>query len=304
MVKDPDTGRRLSRVNPESEWHRAAAPDLAIVPRALYDAVQTHKADRATVSPTKQRRPTRILSGLLRCAACGGGLVVYGGQRGGRNRVRCSRARESGSCPAPHTFWLDTIERTVLGTLRSELTAPDAIAEYVRVYHEERKRLAAGATSDRQRLQRRYDELSREIDRLVDGIAKGHGDPAVLGPRSTEANEERKAIAARIADMGAPVNLVALHPAVIERYHQQISILDISLAAGIANGDQKAAEALRDLVESVTVRPGQNGPGSIEIEISGRLTALVGEKAYPNGLAASSGLVVAEDGFEPPTRGL
>ena len=63
---------------------------------------------------------------------------------------------------------------------------PRVIAEYVRTYHEERKRLAAQADANRNRLEQRLGELNREIDRLVDAIAKGHGDPAILGPRSTE----------------------------------------------------------------------------------------------------------------------
>jgi hypothetical protein len=41
-------------------------------------------------------------------------------------------------------------------------------------------------------LELRLGELKREIDRLVDAIAKGHGDPAVLGPRSSVLDEERK----------------------------------------------------------------------------------------------------------------
>ena len=68
-----------------------------------------------------------------------------------------------------------------------------AIAEYVRTYHEERKRLAAQADAKRARLDRRLGELNREIGRLVDAIAKGQGDPAVLGPRSTELKPERGA---------------------------------------------------------------------------------------------------------------
>tara|TARA_R110002074_G_scaffold253081_4_gene425112 strand:+ start:11001 stop:12629 length:1629 start_codon:yes stop_codon:yes gene_type:complete len=304
MVKDPDTGRRLSRPNPESEWHRFSLPDLAIVSREIYDAVQNHKQARAHMPANRQKRPKRILSGLLRCDACGGGLVTYGGKADGRIRVRCSRHAESRSCSAPQTFFLDTIERAVLDTLRNELTAPDVIAEFVKSYHDERKRLAAGANEERRRLERRHDELTRSINRLVDAIAKGHGDPAVLGPQSTAANEERKEITARIASLGDPANLIALHPAVIERYYQQLTVLDTSLAVGMAAGNTKPAEALRELVECVTVKKGPNGPGSIEIEITGRLNALIGESAYPNGLKAVCGTVVAEDGFEPPTRGL
>jgi hypothetical protein len=35
MVKDPATGRRVSRVNPETEWHTTAAPHLRIVDQRL-----------------------------------------------------------------------------------------------------------------------------------------------------------------------------------------------------------------------------------------------------------------------------
>jgi hypothetical protein len=60
---------------------------------------------------------------------------------------------------------------------------PRVIAEYVRTDHEERKRLSATAQAKRAHLELRLGELNREIDRLVDAIAKGHGNPAVLGPR-------------------------------------------------------------------------------------------------------------------------
>ena len=75
---------------------------------------------------------------------------------------------------------------------------PSVIAEYVRTYYEERKRLAADADAKRNRLQRQLNELTGEIDRLVDAIAKGHGDPAVLGLRSMALNEERKGIVAKL----------------------------------------------------------------------------------------------------------
>jgi hypothetical protein len=41
--------------------------------------------------------PRRILSGLLRCGACGSSIVSAGSQRG-RPMARCSRSIESGDC--------------------------------------------------------------------------------------------------------------------------------------------------------------------------------------------------------------
>jgi site-specific DNA recombinase len=119
-----------------------------------------------------------------------------GKDKSGRIRVRCSAATESGTCSDPKTFYLDTVEKAVLNGLTAEMRHPDVIAEYVRTYHEERKRLAATANAKRNRLERQLGELTREIDRLVDAIAKGHGDPAVLGPRSSTLHQERKRIVA------------------------------------------------------------------------------------------------------------
>ena len=53
--------------------------------------------------------------------------------------------------------------------------------------------------------------------------------------------------------------------------------------------------ALRDLVATITVFP------DYQIEIQGRLAALIDAKAFPN---FSGGQVVAEEGLEPPTPGL
>jgi len=47
-------------------------------------------------------------------------------------------------------------------------------------------------------------------------------------------------------------------------------------------GIARLREALRDLVETVTVFRDPSRAGGVEVEIAGRLNALLGEKAYPN----------------------
>jgi site-specific DNA recombinase len=221
-----------------------------------------------------------------------------------RTRIRCSAATESGICPDPKTFYLDTVETAVLNGLAAELRHPDVIAQYVQTYHEERRRLAADSDARRTRLERRLGELSREIERLVNAIAKGHGDPAVYGPQSTTLNEERKGIVAELDQVPAAATVIALHPAVLARYEEQLNQLQAGLAKGIVAGDSEAAEAMRDLIETVTVFRDPLKIGGIEVEIAGRLTALLGENAFPNGVKAVGGKVVAGEGLEPPTPGL
>jgi hypothetical protein len=113
-------------------------------------------------------------------------------------------------------------------------------------------------------------------------IAKGLGDPAVLGPRSTALDGERKTVAAELAEATPAVEAVALHPAMLARYEEQLTRLSVALADGISDGDTECSEAIRDLVETVTVFRDGARPGGVQVEISGRLTALLGEQAFPN----------------------
>lgn len=170
---------------------------------------------------------------------------------------------------------------------------PKVIAEYVRTYLEERKRLAAKSNAKRQRLEQQLGQLNREIDRLVDAIAKGHGDPAVLGPRSTALDVDRKRILEELQNAPPAPKAVALHPAILKRYEEQLQQLEKALGRGVSAGDAEAAEAIRDLVETVTVSRDPARLGGVAVEIAGRLNALLGQGAYPNRVKGVWGKVVA-----------
>ncbi|MER8862315.1 zinc ribbon domain-containing protein [Mesorhizobium sp. M0751] len=110
--------------------------------------------------------------GLLRCGGCGAGTSSNGKDKSRRIRIRCSAATESGTCPDPKTFYLDTVETAVLNRLTAELRHPEVIAHYVQTYQKERRRLAAETDARRTRLEPRLGEISREIERLVNAIAQ------------------------------------------------------------------------------------------------------------------------------------
>ena len=80
-VKDPATGKRVSRLNPQAEWITQEVPDLRIVEDALWDRVKTRQGEidaTPAVQGIKQsrfwekRRSTHLLTGKLVCGACGG----------------------------------------------------------------------------------------------------------------------------------------------------------------------------------------------------------------------------------------
>jgi site-specific DNA recombinase len=67
------------------------------------------------------------------------------------------------------------------------------------------------------------------------------------------------------------------------------------LSKGLNAGDSEAAEAIRDLVETVTVFRNPSHPGGLTVEIVGRLNALLGEQAYPHNVRGVWGKVVARE---------
>ena len=79
MVRDPDTGRRVSRDKPIDEWMEEPAEHLRIVPAEVFAAVQARRREqsirKAEGRPIK--RAVRPFSGLLRCALCGKGMAVH-----------------------------------------------------------------------------------------------------------------------------------------------------------------------------------------------------------------------------------
>jgi len=67
------------------------------------------------------------------------------------------------------------------------------------------------------------------------------------------------------------------------------------LGRRIDAGDLEAAEAMRDLAETVTVSRDTSRPGGVEADIAGRLNALLGAQPYPNGVKGVWGNMVAEE---------
>ncbi|MDR3570967.1 MAG: recombinase family protein [Candidatus Pacebacteria bacterium] len=301
MVKDPDTGRRLSRPNAPDQWQSAEVAQVRIVEAEVFEAAKNRKRKAEGIRPFLQKRPRRLLSGLLRCGSCGAGMSTNGKDPTGRVRVRCSAATESGICPDPKTFYLDKIEDLVLRTLSAELRHPAAITEYVRTYHEERKRLVAAAGALRGTLERKLQEVRREMDRLIDAVAKGILTPELVRSKIKDADREREQILEKLSQVDTVENVVVLHPTALARYERQLCDLHAAFNAGLGAGDNAGCEALRDLIDKVTIYRKNDRAGRVRIEIAGKLNALLGADPHPRGLW---GVVVAEEGLEPPTQGL
>jgi hypothetical protein len=70
IVKDPDTGKRVSRPNPPAEWQSVDAPHRRIIEQDLLERAGGIEQERGGPRcPITTRKPKRVLSGLLECAS-------------------------------------------------------------------------------------------------------------------------------------------------------------------------------------------------------------------------------------------
>lgn len=164
MVRDPNTGKRVSRVKPRDDWKYADVPHLRIVDEGLWDAVQERlaKQSQAKSAGKSTRSPARPFSGLLKCGSCGGGMAIHD-RKGNAIRIACSTSKESGSCKNSGKFRLDQIENEIFSTLHDHLLHPAYIEEYIAAYDRERKAIADADKPDRGKLQREVTEARQAV---------------------------------------------------------------------------------------------------------------------------------------------
>ena len=84
-----------SRANPEHEWVTREVPGLRIIEDDLWERVQAIKRRYSSRWGNKRQSKKRLLSGLLKCGRCGGGMTISRS-----NRYYCSARREKGTCDA------------------------------------------------------------------------------------------------------------------------------------------------------------------------------------------------------------
>ena len=302
MVKDPDTGKRIPRPNPPEDWHRADALHLAIVEKKLFDAAQERKSSRSFETPERRRKAKFLLSGLLKCSCCGGGLVMKDRDHG-RVRIHCSTMKEAGTCSNRKIFYMDEIEKSVLAGLQSHLQAPHLLKEFVTAYLEERQRLASEKTKRRSQSESQLDQVKRSIDRLWADYESQRVPVDIAGPKLYELQAQKVSIEAELAELPQPEKLIELHPAALLHYEKLVTELQTVFQDGITPDIEGAAEKIRNLISHIVIRFTEEG---LDIELHGRLAKILGPTdLFPNmRIAASGGLMVAREGVEPPTPGL
>src|SRR6478735_1008059 len=176
FVKDPNTGRRQARLNAENKWIFQEVPQLRIVDDSLWARVKERQRTSRSRVMTKDkgirseraRRPSYLLSGLLKCGACGGGFSKIS-----LSHYGCSTARNKGTCANLLTVRRDELEAKVLDGLRDQLMHPELLTTFIEEFHRDVNRQRAEQDGRRDRTARDLEKTEREIGRVIEAIKAG-----------------------------------------------------------------------------------------------------------------------------------
>ena len=303
-LKDPDTGKRVSRQNPPSEWVITQVPALRIVDDELWQAVQARYAGvqkKWTAAEPGKRfnqfvRPKYLFTGLTKCGECGAGFVVYY-----RDRLGCFGTRERGTCTNKLTISRQEVEARVLAALQEKLLRKDFFEEFCREFTKEMNRLRMEQRASLSGARRELDRVKRDIEKVIDAIVQGYASPE-LKARNDSLQERKAALQTQLETADEPPPL--LHPSMADLYRSKVE----GLAAALQRDDTRleASESLRGLIDSIVLTP---RGGQLGIELKGNLAAMLSAVQKTKRSPETGDLLVpiqlvAGAGFEPATFGL
>ncbi|MFC7706236.1 recombinase family protein [Plastorhodobacter daqingensis] len=316
-IKDPRTGKRVSRMNPVSEWITTEVPELRILDDELWQAVKARQADIAEkyVNVTEAirahhqnnrlnttRRPRSLLSGLVFCGCCQGPYSLRGA-----GRFACSNHISKGNCTNKATIRQEELEQRVLAGIKDRLMAPEIAADAMKAYAEETNRLNRERRANGDAWRSELAKVEKDIRGIIDAIKAGMLHPSMKA--EMDGLEERKAqLTARLAEV--PQDIPDVLPIASTIYAKRVTRLTEALDNP---GEQvEAAEALRGLIEKIILTPGSTR-GEIYATLYGDLRTILhwlarqesaGSPKAKTPAVETTGVlasVVAGVGFEPTT---
>lgn len=265
-LKNPDTGKRVSRLNPEEEWLRKDHPDLRIVSDELWGRVKARqkKLCGSTKHLWQMNRPSYLLSGLLKCSECGGGFSMVSAKH-----VGCSTARNKGTCDNRRTIKREEVEHRVLGALRHHLMDEELCETFCDEYIAHANKLRIEHNASLSGYKAELTKVERECKKLAQSIIAGV-DPSSLVEHSKDlASRKAKLEVLLETTVEAPT---LFHPSMAQRYHEEVSQLIQSL--NMEGKRAEAAELIRSLIDRIVLSPREDDKG-LHIDLHGSLAGIL-----------------------------
>jgi site-specific DNA recombinase len=260
----PETRKRTQQPASPDELIVTDVPHLRIVEEALWDQVHGLCDERASRfghdnGKAKQRRwggyKEHLLSGLLRCAACGSNMRIYQVSTKGA-RVACAAAIQTGTCAQRKSYYLHKLQEVVLDGMKENLADPKALVNFTKAYHARWAERQKELSSDRDGTERALTRITVQIDRYVTALGESTEPVKAVMEKLNKLEAERVALEERLRSINSEGNVITLHPAAIAKFTSDIEAMHEGLSqAGDPASTARYRAAFRNVFEKFLVHP-------------------------------------------------
>jgi DNA invertase Pin-like site-specific DNA recombinase len=278
-VKDPLSGRMKCVDRPREEWVVQERQEIRIVSDAEWEAAQARWREIDGVFPSRKGKkgfqgkrksyvdshPTHLLSGALKCGACGGAIALVSGK--GSGYYGCLNASRR-SCESKTLIARKRLEDKFIAALNEAVLKPEVLEL---VYERTAKKIKEQFAHVPEELRLKKLELNRaetRVHNFIEFIASGRATPA-LAEALAQAEEQVKALQADVASMEAAGRDVFTPPPrawIVDRVRKLQQLL--------AQRTEQSALALRRLTGPVTLRAENPEVGRAYFRVSCRFETL------------------------------
>ena len=220
MKKRDQWGLKKYVERPESEWLRQSAPELRIVPEALWNVAHARLATfraaylRSTNGqlhgrPSAGVESKYLLTGLATCAVCGGGMIVKSRDYGSRRKFAytCAYHHQRGRSVCENGLEVPMVatDHEVLSTIETRVLHPAVVDATIRKVLDALRPSADTRDARREALTKSLAKLDDELARLAAAIAHG-GDLGSLLQALKAREATRDQHRAELASLGQPAH--------------------------------------------------------------------------------------------------
>jgi DNA invertase Pin-like site-specific DNA recombinase len=277
-LKNPETEKRVSRVNDSAVHQTVEVPELRIVDQDLWDRVQVQQSLRTKVLEetagnklTGSKRPSYIFSGLIECGVCHGPYAIMG-----ENRYGCTNHRKDRGCDNGRSVMRTELEHRVNSAIPDALLTPASIDDIRERIAKQYSTPAAKTGPTAKELRGRLRKVETEIANLLLAFKAGARSESMIAEMN-QAEVAKKALAAEIekirTDDGvkSTVKVPVASSAIL-----RIAAQALGDAARSNSGHEQALawrSTARSMIEKVVVHP--IGMRGVSLEVHGRLAVIL-----------------------------
>ena len=272
FAKGYKRGTKVRTARPESEWTHADAPELRIVDESLWRRVQARVVTNKNEGrPSPGRPPSHLLSGLARCAECGGPIGANTTGKRGDAPIRfylCQyhRIRGNEACAMKLRRSVEIVDRAVIDFISTKILGDDVVADAILLMRGQMADRSRVTSAELPKLEAEATKLRTELANLVGALASGSAKMNSVAHAITERERKASDIEAQIRSIKMTPTAVSSKMQLFEREARaHVANLRATLAGPVAN--------IRELFTRIFVGPLRFSANGKRYRIEGEVSA-------------------------------